>query len=88
MTYENTHLWAADAVKAQIIIDALNELINNNIDYYYFGAVFPDTFSYSQDKKISDISEQVVLDCLKKPLPETTLTQARSAKPRRMLGFQ
>ncbi len=52
MTYENTRLWAADAVKAQIIIDALNELINNNIDYYYFGAVFPDTFSYSQDKKI------------------------------------
>ena len=88
MTYENTHLWAADAVKTQITIDALREPINSNIDYYYFGAVFPDTFSYSQDKKISDISEQVVLDCLKKPLPETTLTQARSAKPRRMLGFQ
>ena len=56
MTYENTHLWAADAVKEQIAIDALRELINSNIDYYYFGAVFPDTFSYSQDKEISDIS--------------------------------
>jgi len=56
MTYENTHLWAADAVKKQTAIDALRELINSNIDYYYFGAVFPDTFSYSQDKKISDIS--------------------------------
>jgi hypothetical protein len=25
-------------------------------EYYYFGAVFPDTFSFSHDKKIRDIS--------------------------------
>ena len=56
MAYENTHLWAADAVKEQITNDALRELINSSIDYYYFGAVFPDTFSFSHDKKISDIS--------------------------------
>ncbi len=56
MAYENTHLWAADAVKEQLTNDALRELINSSIDYYYFGAVFPDTFSFSHDKKISDIS--------------------------------
>ncbi len=56
MSYENTHLWAADAVKEQITNDALRELVNSSIDYYYFGAVFPDTLSYSHDKKIRDIS--------------------------------
>lgn len=56
MAYENTHLWAADAVKEQITNDALRELISSSIDYYCFGAVFPDTFSFSHDKKISDIS--------------------------------
>ena len=56
MSYENTHLWAADAVKEQITNDALRELVNSSIDYYYFGAVFPDTLSYSHDRKIRDIS--------------------------------
>jgi len=56
MAYENTHLWAADAVKKQITNDALRELINSSIDYYYFGAVFPDTFYFSHDKKITDHS--------------------------------
>ncbi len=49
-------LWAAGAVKEQITNDALRELINSSIDYYYFGAVFPDTVSYSHDKKITDHS--------------------------------
>jgi hypothetical protein len=56
MSFENTHLWAADAVKDQITNDALRELVNSSIDYYYFGAVFPDTLSYSHDKKIRDVS--------------------------------
>lgn len=56
MSFENTHLWAADVVKEQIVIDVLRDLITSNIDHYYLGAVFPDTFSYSRDKKIRDIS--------------------------------
>ncbi len=56
MAYENTHLWAADAVRERIKNSALRELITGSIDYYYFGAVFPDTLSYSHDKKIRDIS--------------------------------
>ncbi|OEU53967.1 MAG: hypothetical protein BA862_13095 [Desulfobulbaceae bacterium S3730MH12] len=56
MSFENTHLWAADVVKEQIVIDVLRELIVSNIDYYYLGAIFPDTFSYSREKKIRDIS--------------------------------
>jgi hypothetical protein len=56
MAYENTHLWAADAVKEQITNGTLRELINSSMDYYYFGAAFPDTLSYSNDKKIRDIS--------------------------------
>ncbi len=51
MSFENTHLWAADVVKEQIVIDVLRELIVSNIDYYYLGAIFPDTFSYSREKK-------------------------------------
>ena len=56
MSFENTHLWAADVVKEQITVAVLRKLIINNIDYYNFGAVFPDTFSYNRNRKIRGIS--------------------------------
>ncbi len=56
MSSENSHLWAADVVKEQIESDVLRELIGSNIDHYYLGAVFPDIFFYSRDKKTRDIS--------------------------------
>ncbi len=43
MSFENTHLWAADVIKDKISAEVLQELIINNIDYYNIGAVFPDT---------------------------------------------
>ena len=56
MAYENTHLWAADAVRGRLQSSVLKKLITDSIDCYYFGAVFPDTLSYSNDKKIREIS--------------------------------
>jgi hypothetical protein len=56
MTYENTHLWAADTIRGRLQSSVLNKLITDSIDGYYFGAVFPDTLSYSNDKKIREIS--------------------------------
>jgi hypothetical protein len=56
MAYENTHLWAADAVRERLQSSVLKKLITDSIDCYYFGAVFPDTLSYSNDKKIREIS--------------------------------
>ena len=56
MAYENTHLWAADVVRGRLQSSVLKKLITDSIDCYYFGAVFPDTLSYSNDKKIREIS--------------------------------
>jgi len=56
MSFENTHLWAADVIKEKISVKALQELLINNIDYYNVGAVFPDTFSFSRKLEIRDIS--------------------------------
>ena len=56
MSYENTHLWAASSIKGRIKNSGLKKLITGSIGYYYFGSVFPDTFSFSHDKKIRDIS--------------------------------
>ena len=57
MVYENTHLWAADAVRKQIKNSVLKEIITTHIDHYHLGAVFPDTLYYSNDKKIRDIAD-------------------------------
>ena len=57
MAYENTHLWAADVVRGRLQSSVLKKLITDSIDCYYFGAVFPDTLSYSNDKKIRGISK-------------------------------
>jgi len=59
MSFENTHLWAADVVKNRITEEALRELIITHIDYYNFGAVFPDTFSFSHSRKTKDISNLI-----------------------------
>jgi hypothetical protein len=56
MVYENTHLWAANAIKKQITNSILREIISTNIDHYHLGAVFPDTLYYSDDSKIKDIA--------------------------------
>ena len=57
MAYENTHLWAADQVNGRIRNAMLKEHLANSLDDYYFGAVFPDTLSYSKDKKIRGIAD-------------------------------
>ena len=57
MAYENTHLWAADNVLGRIKDSVLKEHLTDSIDDYYFGAVFPDTLSYSKDKKIREIAD-------------------------------
>ena len=57
MSYENTHLWAADTIRAQIRNQALHNVISKALDYYYLGAVFPDTCSYSNDPEIRKISD-------------------------------
>jgi hypothetical protein len=56
MAYENTHIWAADTVKRQIEPHILKDIITDSIDYFYFGAVFPDTFSFSKKKEIRHVS--------------------------------
>jgi hypothetical protein len=57
MAYENTHLWAADGVMGRIKNSVLKEHLTANLEDYYFGAVFPDTLSYSKDKKMIEISD-------------------------------
>jgi hypothetical protein len=57
MAYENTHLWAADRVIGRIENNELKEHLTDCLDDYYFGAVFPDTLSYSKDKKIREIAD-------------------------------
>ena len=75
MAYENTHLWAANQIIGRIKDDVLKKLLTENIDDYYFGAIFPDTLSYSKEKEIKavggrlhseaqTISGGAVFDCL------------------------
>jgi hypothetical protein len=59
MAYENTHLWAADTIRAQFRNQALGEIISKGIDYFYLGSVFPDTCSYSRDRGIRKISDRL-----------------------------
>jgi len=56
MAYENTHLWAADVIRRRFKNIALKKLINNAIDHYYLGAVFPDVLYYSNYRQIKDIA--------------------------------
>jgi len=57
MAYENTHLWAADKIRAQLGNQALDNLLSKGSDFYHLGAVFPDTCSYSRDPEIRNISD-------------------------------
>ncbi len=57
MAYENTHLWAADKIRAQLGNQALENLISKRSDFYHLGAVFPDTCSYSRNPEIRNISD-------------------------------
>jgi len=56
MAYENTHLFAADKVRKCITNTELAGIISSNLNQYYLGSVFPDTMSYSKNKKIREVA--------------------------------
>jgi hypothetical protein len=56
MAFENTHLFAADAVRKLLGHRPQAELIGKNIDFYYLGAIFPDMPLFSRYKKMRQIS--------------------------------
>ena len=53
MVYENTHLWAAEQIRSRIENRLIAETIGSYTDFYYLGAVFPDTLYYSKAPRIS-----------------------------------
>jgi len=54
MVYENTHLWAAEQIKSRLKNSIIEQTIDNNLDYYHLGAIFPDVLFYSKNSEISD----------------------------------
>ena len=53
MVYENTHLWAAEQIRSRIENRLIAKMIGSNLDFYYLGAIFPDTLFYSKDPRLS-----------------------------------
>jgi hypothetical protein len=55
MPRENTHLFFAQGAKK--VNKELLDIINNNIEYFYLGSVFPDCFFYSAKNDVQLISD-------------------------------
>ena len=56
MPKENTHIYFADGLLARLD-NELKKLVKDNIDYFYLGSITPDTFYYSEQKAIVEISD-------------------------------
>ena len=53
MVYENTHLWAAEQIKNSIENRLIAETIGSYSDFYFLGAIFPDSLYYSRAPRLS-----------------------------------
>ncbi|MEN8247098.1 MAG: zinc dependent phospholipase C family protein [Thermodesulfobacteriota bacterium] len=52
MPFENTHLYLAEQVKQALNDEAWSVLLNENLDHYRLGSVFPDIMFYSKDESL------------------------------------
>jgi hypothetical protein len=59
MAYENTHLFVAEQIRLCIEQQDLKNILDLNRNFYLLGAIFPDTFSFSDSKEIQSISKQL-----------------------------
>ena len=59
MPKENTHLWFAHELLDYLPEATLRGDISINIDEYHLGSFIPDTFFYSSDKTVENISEVI-----------------------------
>ncbi|KKR21154.1 MAG: hypothetical protein UT48_C0012G0013 [Parcubacteria group bacterium GW2011_GWE2_39_37] len=59
MPKENTHLYFSHKLIKKIEENKIVEIIKNNLKFFYFGSVMPDTFYYSGNDDIVKISETI-----------------------------
>lgn len=59
MPKENTHLFFARGLKEKLENAELKKIIENNLSYYYLGAISPDIFFYSVKEEERAISESL-----------------------------
>ncbi|MDD4332719.1 MAG: zinc dependent phospholipase C family protein [Patescibacteria group bacterium] len=57
MPKENTHLFFARELEDNFFGKDIADLIKDNLDYFYLGSVFPDTFFYSKNEEYNYISD-------------------------------
>jgi len=56
MASENTHIYIADRIRAEINDDMLKRIISGHLDYYFIGSIFLDILFFSKDKQIVDVA--------------------------------
>ena len=59
MPFENTHLYLADKVRQTLRDDDLSELLEDHLDEYVLGSIFPDTLFYAREEKLSRVAFQL-----------------------------
>lgn len=56
MPFENTHLYLADRVRLTLRDDELSGILEEQLDYFYMGSIFPDTLFYAKQEKLSRVA--------------------------------
>jgi hypothetical protein len=56
MPFENTHLYLADKVRQACQDDELSGILEEQLDYFYMGSIFPDTLFYAKEDKLSRVA--------------------------------
>ncbi len=59
MPKENTHIWFASGLLDNVTDKDMIRTISGHMDEYYLGSVIPDTFYYSPDESIENISQVI-----------------------------
>ena len=56
MPFENTHLYLADQVRQGLQEEALSEILEQHLAFYYLGSIFPDSMFYAKDDELSRVA--------------------------------
>ena len=59
MASENTHIYLADRIRAEINVGVLKRIISGHLDYYFLGSIFLDILFYSKNKQIIDVAHNL-----------------------------
>lgn len=59
MAYENTHIYAAEQIRSKIESLKLRNILDGNLTYYHFGAIFPDICFFGKERQIRSISDNL-----------------------------